>query len=195
MKRTLLLLFFLVAAFSCKSQDKHSFNWNGNSFIDSLRSTGVTNLISFKEYFPGAKIIFDNPELACESEDIYYNLYLVWLEDEVIKLKRFNNCFEFSTIQSDTIKLFDFIANNREAMKLENQQIEKRKKGNTLTLISHSNRIDLSIYTKGRKENYHIDETVVELNDKVYGDFKNSKLFELINLMKGLSKLEFEKVK
>lgn len=195
MKRTLLSLLFLMVALSCKSQDKYPFNWNGNLLIDSLRSTGVTKIVSFKEYFPGAEILFDNPEFACESENIYYNLYLVWLENGVTKLKRFDNCFEFSIKQSDTIKLFDFIAKNREAIKLENQQIRKRKKDNTLTLISHSNRIDLSIYTEGRKEDYFVDETMVELNEKVYTDFKNSKLFELINLMKRLSQIEFEKAK
>jgi hypothetical protein len=195
MKRTLFLLIFLIVALNCQSQDKYPFNWTGNSFIDSLKSTGVTKIVSFKEYFPGAKILFDNPELACDSEDIYYDLYIVWVEKGVTNFKRFNNCFEFSTQRSDTIKLFDFIAKNKETIKVENQQIEKRKKNKTLTLLSHSNRIELNIFTDGSQNSYYVDEAVVTMNDKVYVNFENSKLFELINILKGLSQLEFEKVK
>jgi hypothetical protein len=195
MKKIILSLLFLMVAFSCKSQDKFPFDWDGKSFIDSLRSKGITNIVSFKEYFPGAERLWDNPELACESEDIYYDLYFVWLEKDVAKLKKFNNCFEFNAQQSDTVKLFDFIVKNGQAIYLENQQIEKRKKSATLVLVSHSNQMDLSIYTGDKQESYHVDETVVKLNKKVYGDFKKSKMYELMNLLKSLSKIEFEKVK
>jgi hypothetical protein len=193
MKKTLLSLLLLAISFNCKSQDKYPFSWDGKSFIDSLRLNGVTSIVSFKEYFPGAEILFDQPELTCESENYYYELYIVWQEKGVNKLKKFNNCFEFSTQQFDNNQLFEFIAKNGQVIKMESQQIEKRKNGYALVHVSHSNRIDLNVYSENSHDNYYVDETVAKLNESIYVDFEKTKLFKLISLMKDFTKLEFEK--
>lgn len=77
MRKTLIIV-FLVLNFKCLSQDKYPFNWDGISLIDSLTKSEVERIVSYKNYYPGAEMIFDNKEDECYPEDIYYELYIFW---------------------------------------------------------------------------------------------------------------------
>ena len=181
--KLIFILLFISAPVAVNAQDKFPFEWNGRTFIDSLEAAGITKIISYKDYYPGSEVIFEEGQPQCDPETEYYDLYIFWQDAEATMAKSFNNCYQYRTAEIGKDSLFPFVWNNLANFKSEQLRINKRKeKQKSIILEVHTDLTDIAIRNGSTAVLYHFDASEIANNPKVYQDYSNSKLFQLNSL-------------
>ena len=188
MKRLLSILLFSFAAFASQAQDRFPFQWNGKTFIDSLKASGIKDIISVKQYAPGSEIIFNEPQPACNTGGTYYKLYIVWKDNAQTKAKAFNNCFSYGTVSLAHDSIFLYSALYMPQLKTEQSSIRnKKEKGKAPFIVTaHSDITDVAVINAKSQLRFSFDEEEIQDNPLVYKNFNQSKLYQLKRLSEDL---------
>jgi len=113
-----LFLFLLLIPLACFSQrDEAYVNDLTNYFGVSLKDKGVTNYFIYKPYCVGEIQMFMIDGKMCTSKGTYYQSYVIWNEEGVDYIKKFDNCGSYKTAKLSDTAISDFVANHYPALK------------------------------------------------------------------------------
>ena len=177
MRIVLISLTLILLNFQSFCQDKFLFDWNGKSFIDTLKSNGVDTVCTIKSYCVGCKIKWDNEAEVCENKDWrYFNLLVFWKHSGINYYKKFNNCFEYETKQLDSIGFLDYFIDNRAVISKEKIKsavgIEVINGDTSLIIydVDLYNKLDITMEIHGDKyQNEFYDYNFDTSFNKLYG--------------------------
>lgn len=184
-----------MLAFHCKSQDRYPLEWNEKIIVDSLKNLGISQIATLEIDSPGARRIqFKDPELHCDYKEIYHEIFIIWEQNKITNIKKYNNCFEFETHQSQIINLFSYYRKNKLRMRLENLNLELRKIiwRSSLRTTNHSTNFDFTFYSGKKINELNFNLSEIKFNPKIYKKFNQTKTAGLLNILKEIDKLEFE---
>lgn len=193
--RFILIIVLGLLNVSSFSQDKFLFEWDGKSFIDTLKSNDVDTVCTIRNCCIGSISINENDiDSICDKKDWrYFDLYVFWRQKGRDYMKKFNNCFEFEAIQLDSIKFLNYFIDNQSVLFKEKLKpaigIEKINKGDTTFIvydIDHYCELDITIDINSKKYqkkfyDYIFETSSNELNGERNKRLKSFKLYKLIN--------------
>jgi hypothetical protein len=193
MRFVLISLTLILLNFQSIGQDKFSFDWNGKSFIDTLKSNGVDTVCTLKSLCTSPWTIPENDtDSICRNKDWrYFELFVFWKQKGKDYYKKFNNCFEFETKQLDSIGFINYFIDNQAELLKEKVEsatgIEINNGDTTFILydVDHYCELDTKLEISGEKfQNEFYDYNFDTALNELYGDRnKKLKLFRLYNLM------------
>jgi hypothetical protein len=193
MRFILISLTLILLNFQSFCQDKFLFDWNGKSFIDTLKSNGVDTVCTIKNCCIGSLSITENDiDSICDNKDWrYFDLFVFWKQKGKDYYKKFNNCFNYETKQLDSIGFLNYFIDNQ-AM-LQNEKVEQAtgieiSNGDTTFIIydvDHYCELDITIEINGKKYQNEFYDYNFETSFNEYNGERNKrlKLFRLYNLI------------
>lgn len=114
MRRTLILLPFLIACFNSHAQTADE---KLNLKIDSLKGAGIDTLMIYFVDCVGYVTLHSD---SCTITD---SKYLWWKQNNKTLVQLFDNCYSYKEFMFDTLKSFDFYLKNK--MQIDPEQIKR----------------------------------------------------------------------
>ncbi|GHC52296.1 hypothetical protein GCM10008083_15130 [Ulvibacter litoralis] len=100
----------LVSVFSYAQHDEAYLNGLVSGFTSSLKSKNIDTYLISKRYCIGNIEIFQLGDGSlCASKSTYFEVYLFWLEGEVAKIKKIDNCGLYTTLELSNSNIMDFM--------------------------------------------------------------------------------------
>lgn len=121
MKKIIVLL-ALFAIYGAKGQNDEAYvDQLTHDFTMKLEERGITNYFTTKRYCSGKIEMFKigREKKLCASKGTYFSVYVVWKEEDNVKLKKIDNCSLFYSVTLEDTNLHDFFATNMEALRSE----------------------------------------------------------------------------
>ena len=119
MKKILFLLAMCITAICFCQNDEGYVDDLTLEFTKKLTERNITNYFTVKRYCSGSIEMFKLPERICTSKGTYFEVYVIWKEEDGSFIKKIDNCsLYYSVVLSDN-KLYDFFISNRNALESE----------------------------------------------------------------------------
>ncbi len=118
MKKAIFILLFLNCAFGFAQNDEAFVNTQVAQKIAELELQSIPEYFSRKEYCIGNIQMFVMPDGSnCSSSFTYYSTYVFWMEGELLKIQKFDNCGSFIPLTIGGEKLFKKITSTADDLK------------------------------------------------------------------------------
>lgn len=120
MKKIILILLLVVAGTNMAQNDETYVDNLVNEFTQKLENRGITTWYYTKRYCIGAIEMFKMEDGSmCISKGNYYEVYLVWQEDDSTMIKKIDNCGLYYSMPLTNSDLFNYVSENRAALRTE----------------------------------------------------------------------------
>jgi hypothetical protein len=121
MKKIAVLWVLLVSLSTIAQNDEAYVDGLTQEFTTKLESRGLTQYFTAKRYCMGRIEMFQigRDKKWCTSKGTYYEVYVVWKEEDQVHLKKIDNCSMYYSVALEDSRLFDFFESNVQALKTE----------------------------------------------------------------------------
>jgi hypothetical protein len=118
MKKIILLLSLFIGVAASAQNDEAYVDELTQQFAQKLADRGISDYFTAKRYCSGKIEMFQigREKKLCTSRGTYYEVYVVWKEEEQAFLKKIDNCGMFYSIELDDDALYDFYVTNKETL-------------------------------------------------------------------------------
>lgn len=178
MKNILILIAFLATYSAIAQNDEAYVDELTQEFTKKLMDRGIDDFFISKQYCSGKIEMFliGEDKKRCTSKGTYFEVYVVWQEDEVSRIKKIDNCGLFYSEELLDDALITFFESNAAALKTE--EVKKYKSS------TYSGKPELRKTPQPCHRNYTFTESGVSQS-------KRYNLFDISNDSDG-SNLNFE---
>lgn len=115
MKKVLIIctLFLTISVFG--QNDEAYVNDLTQEFTQKLQERNITQFFTVKHYCSGKIEMFQigKERKMCSSKGTYYKVFVVWKEEDIVHVKKIDNCGLFYSISLPNTDLFDFFQENQ----------------------------------------------------------------------------------
>ncbi len=121
MKKIVFLWVLLISVAAMGQNDEAYVDGLTKQFTEKLESRGVMQYFTAKRYCSGQIEMFQigRDKKWCTSKATYYQVYVVWKEDDQVHLKKIDNCSLYFSVALEDSVLFDFFVTHVRALKAE----------------------------------------------------------------------------
>lgn len=110
MKPIYFSLFFLLSTYCYAQHDEAYLNGLVTEYTKSLKKKNINTYLLSKRYCTGNIEIFQLSDGSmCASKSTYFEIYLFWMEGETAKIKKFDNCGMYTTLELSNSNILDFM--------------------------------------------------------------------------------------
>lgn len=125
MKKIVLLSAICITSLGFGQNDEGYVDDLTQEFTQKLGERNITNYYTVKRYCSGRIEMFKLPGRVCTSKGTYFEVYVVWKEEDGAFIKKIDNCSLYYSVRLSDDKLYDFFISNRHA--LESEVVKKYK--------------------------------------------------------------------
>jgi len=160
----IILLAFFTSTTHAQNTSYQHLDTLVNDFVKELQANYIDTICIFRNYCVGCIHVFDNDNDKCNYSSIYIPTYIIWLKQGRTFLTQKDNCFDYSTIEIDSIFLWNFFFKNQNYIKKEKVKpfeyitCENHKKKVYSVLIDHSKNQDFKMIINKRVLDMHFNE-------------------------------------
>jgi hypothetical protein len=139
-----------------------------NDYVKKLQANNIDTICIYKNYCVGCVYIFDNENDRCNYSSIYMPTYILWYKQGTTYLTKKDNCFDYSTIQINSIGLWKLFFKNKQHIQKEKVKLfeyishENHKKEKYFIMRDHSNHQDFKMLIKEEIIALNFDEFDLE---------------------------------
>ncbi|MEL6811752.1 MAG: hypothetical protein AAFP76_10495 [Bacteroidota bacterium] len=121
MKRFLTLVALSVVIMAGAQNDEAYVDELTSDFTQKLTERGIDQYFVAKRYCSGKIEMFQigREKKLCTSRGTYYEVYVVWKEEEIVRLKKMDNCGLFYSLELVNEVLYDLFDSRKSALKSE----------------------------------------------------------------------------
>ena len=162
---SIILLVFFTKMVDAQDTSSEHLDSLVDDFVTELQVKNIDTICIFRDYCVGYYYSYNNEEDLCNDKDIVQT-YILWLEQGKTFLTKKDNCFDYSTIEIDSVSLWNYFLKNqqyieKEEVKRFNEHIvyENHKKVIVFDMIDHSCRQDFKMIINKRIIRKHFNES------------------------------------
>ena len=119
MKKIILLLAICFTGLGFGQNDEGYVDELTLEFTKKLTERNIMNYYTVKRYCSGRIEIFKLPERICTSKGTYFEVYVVWKEEDGAFIKKIDNCSLYYSVPLSDNKLHEFFISNLTTLKSE----------------------------------------------------------------------------
>jgi hypothetical protein len=127
MKKVLIICTLLLTVGAFAQNDEAYVDTLTTEFTEKLVERNITQFFTVKHYCSGKIEMFQigKEKKMCSSKGTYYKVFVVWKEDDTVRIKKIDNCGLFYSVSLTDTDLFDFFDQNQDA--LASEEVKKYK--------------------------------------------------------------------
>ena len=121
MKKIVFLWVLLASVIAMGQNDEAYVDELTQEFMEKLEERGLTQYFTAKRYCSGKIEMFQigREKKLCASKGTYYQVYVVWKEEDRVRIKKIDNCSLYYSVTLEDSVLFDFFVTNSETLRSE----------------------------------------------------------------------------
>ncbi len=125
MRSILLMLLMGLGTITWAQNDEKYVDDLSNEFISKLAERGITDVVSSKRHCSGAIEMFQIDGKICTSKGSYYEIFLVWKDEDNSFIKKIDNCGLFLSVPLESDTIVSYMKQNISDIKTE--EVKKYK--------------------------------------------------------------------
>lgn len=134
------------------------------TFVKELQSQNIDTICIYQDYCIGCRYSYENEDDKCSFSSIFIPTYILWYKQGKTFLTKKDNCFDYSTIEIDSVTIWKLFIKHKKKIKKEKVKLfeylvyREGKKQKFFMLIDHSMRQNFQMIIDG-------DTTILKFDD------------------------------
>ena len=189
--KNLLVIIFVFTSLGLQAQhNKAHVDHLVAKFTKSLEARNVTDYMYMYAYCDGIVDVFKLSDgTSCSSKGTYYEVYVIWNEDNRSLVKKIDNCGIFFALPINNVNILNYISTNIQQLQVQVKQYELESPENQvledISIHPCQTMFQFNVDNQSFGQTYNLFQLTTDASNKnINFDYNNNlKIIELENIL------------